>query len=194
MPTARVRKQTYAAGLASAVKTLEALGDGHGTEFFLVIAKPRSHASDASASTGNAYEVNVRSSIYLRDLEYGQDLEWRAEGIIRSSKQHELQTAQLGLRFEQLGDSMLCTVVKEVLVAGISDRKQRFSYRTATSEQVAAKYKWFPAEIEWRNPDAWQRTELLQLLDSLQTHLSGQELKQLSEKVMKKLRSRSTLR
>jgi hypothetical protein len=99
MPTAAVRKQKFAAGVASAVRMLEALGNGHGTEFLLVIAKPRSHASNAAAEPGDAYQIVVRSSVNLRDLEYGQDFDWRVPGVIRSSKQHALQTAQLGLRF-----------------------------------------------------------------------------------------------
>lgn len=190
MPTAVATKKSCAAAIAAAVSTLEAARERHGAEFFLVLAKPVSKGHDAAADNDNAYEVIVRASVNLRDLEHGQDFEWRVPKVIRSSKQHTIQVPQLGLRFEQLGDSQLCTVMKEVLLAGISNRKKRFPFGTATSEQVAAEVQWFPAAIAWRSPDHWQRTEMLQLLASLPEHLSQTQLKQLSGKVMSRLKSR----
>ena len=187
MPTAVSRHKTYPAIVNDVVRLLQSAGKQFGTEYYLVLANTNPDAAEAARNPDKAYEVATRSSKHLFDLHIGQDFGWRVPGVIRSSKQQAGMATQRSLGFHDLGTPLLRRVAKEVLVTAIRNKAKQFPFRDASSEDVAGEYAWYPATIAWRSTDKWQRTELLQLIDSLGSLLDTQQLRDLSAKVMLKV-------
>lgn len=186
MPTSVPRRKTYPALVNDAINALKAAAKQYGVQYHVVLAEPNPDVAAAAANPDKAYKVTTRGSKYLFDLHVGQELQWRAASVIRSSKQQESVQQQRDLNFSALSTPLLRKVVTEVLIAAIHDKAGEFPFGSKTSEDVACEYAWYPAAIAWRSAAKWTRAELLQLLDSLRNH---PDLQVVSTKVLAKLDS-----
>lgn len=158
------------------------------SEYFVVVCEPTARAGP------HPYRLFVAASPNLKDLQVGQELEWRVANTVRSSQQQARVSQSLGLRFDQLPVALVGTFTAELLDKLIPSRRRLFpwgpraggtplDYDTAAVREL---HPWFPVTVSWRNPAQMTGGELQQILEAAFGEFAAAALDSLLPKVLQR--------